>query len=288
MWERIAENNRRIAAGQAGEFGRPIVQRLLQAEVPVHYLFNFSKDRMAEAVNLGVTMARQWCNDNGVPLTNPGPPVPRPTTRTKTSLQFTEQMKGFAAAGETRPQEGHTTGKKAGTKLDVKLTIRMQDVDDFITNPLHQGSIDGTITSPLLGGTRSVERGTFNLFVHETDPRMKRMKYRLLCRDSHGALVTMSGVKIVENDGSGLDALRDTTTLFVRVFEGEVSEAGETAATIRGAGVIHIEFFDFLQQMTTFRAEGPSVAAELQALGRFGGLFFGKLWDVYGPAGSRP
>ena len=287
MWERIAENNRRIAAGQAGEFGRPIVQRLLQAEVPVHYLFNFSKDRMAEAVNLGVAMARQWCADNGVPLTNPGSPVPTPATRTKTSIQFTEQMKGFAAAGETDPQAGHTTGKKAGTKLDVKLTIRMPDADDFITNPLHQGSIDGTVTSPLVGGTRSVERGTFNLFVHETDPRKKRMKYRLLCRDSHGALVTVSGVKIVENDGAGLDALRDTTTLFVRVFEGDVSEPGEATATVRGTGVIHIEFFDFLQQMTTFRAEGPSVAAELQALGRFGGLFFGKLWDVYGPAGAR-
>ena len=99
--------------------------------------------------------------------------------------------------------------------------------------------------------------------------------------------MTISGVKIVESDGGGLDALRDTTTLFVRVFEGDVSEAGEAMATVRGTGVIHIEFFDFLQQMTTFRAEGPSAAAEVQALGRFGGLFFGKLWDVYGPAGSR-
>ena len=38
--------------------------------------------------------------------------------------------------------------------------------------------------------------------------------------------------------------------------------------------------------MTTFRAEGPNPGAELQALTRFGGLFFGKLWDVYGP--QRP
>jgi cholesterol oxidase len=97
----------------------------------------------------------------------------------------------------------------------------------------------------------------------------------------------MSGVKIVENDGGGLDALRDTTTLFVKLFEGDVAEAGESIATVRGAGIIRIEFLDFLQQMTTFRAEGPSIPAELQALGRFGGLFFGKLWEVYGP-GPRP
>jgi predicted acylesterase/phospholipase RssA len=287
MWARIAENNRRIDAGQPGEFGRRIQQRLLQAEVPVHYLFNLSKDRMAEAVNLGVNAARQWCRDNNVPLTNPGPPVPPPTVRTKTSIQFTEQMKGFAAAGETDPQKGHDKGKAANTRLDVKLTIRMDDADDFVTNPLHQASITGTITSPVIGGTRPVERGTFNLFVHDTDPRKKRMKYRLLCRDGNNAPVTMSGVKIVENDGGGLDALRDTTTLFVKLFDGDVAEAGESSATVRGAGIIRIEFLDFLQQMTTFRAEGPSIAAEVQALSRFGGLFFGKLWEVYGP-GPRP
>ncbi len=288
IWERIAENNRRIAAGQPGEFGRHITQRLLQAEVPVHYLFNFSRDRMAEAVNLGVTMARQWCTDQGIPLPNPGPPVPPPPPRIKTSISFTEQMKGFAAAGETDPKEGHRKGEAAGTRLDVKLTIHIDDADHFVTDPGHAASIAGTITSPLVGGTRPVERGTFNLFVHDTDPRKKQMRYRLLCRDAAGAHITMTGVKLVDND-TGIDVLRDTTTLFVKVFDGDVaSEQAEAGATIRGAGIIRIEFLDFLQQLTTFRAEGPSIAAELQALGRFGALFLGKLWDVYGPGASRP
>jgi len=285
IWDRIAENNRQIAAGQSGEFGRHIEQRLLQAEVPVHYLFNVSRDRMTEAVNLGVRMARQWCSDNAIALPNPGPPVSDPAPRTTTSIQFTEQMKGFAAAGESVPEEGHEKGKNTATKLDVRLTILTDDADQFITDPAHAASIQGTITSPLVGGTRPVERGTFNLFVHDADPRKKQMRYRLLCRDAGGALVTLSGVKLVESDG-GLDALRDTTTLFVRLFEGDVSEQAEAGATIRGAGIIRIEFLDFLHQMTTFRAEGPSSAAELDALGRFGGLFLGKLWDVYGPGGG--
>jgi predicted acylesterase/phospholipase RssA len=287
IWERIAENNRRIAAGRPGEFGRHIEQRLLQAEVPVHYLFNFSRDRMAEAVNLGVKMARQWCNDNDVPLPNLGPPVQSPPPRIKTSIRFTEQMKGFAAASESDAEKGHKKGKDAGTKLDVKLTILIDDVDQFVTDPAHTASIKGTITSPLIGGTQLVEQGTFNLFVHDTDPRKKQMRYRLLCREAGGAVATLAGVKFVEND-VGLDALRDTTTLFVRLFEGDVSEEAETGATILGAGIVRIEFLDFLQQMTTFRAEGPSIAAEIQALARFGALFLGKLWDVYGPGASRP
>jgi predicted acylesterase/phospholipase RssA len=284
VWDRIAENNRRIAKGQAGEFGRPIEQRLIQAEVPVHYLFNFSKDRMAEAVNLGVKVAREWCVANNIPLRTPRPPVPEPVPRRTTSIRFTEQMKGYASAGESDPEAGHKKGKRDKTRLDVKLTILIDDADRFIVDPSHYARIEGTVTSPLVGGTRPVNRGTFNLFVHDTDPRHKQMQYRLVCSDASGKTMTLSGVKEIEND-DGLDALNDTTTLFVKVFEGDVAEQDEAGAAVHGAGIIRIEFFDFLQQMTTFRAEGPTVAAETQALGRFGALFFGKLWDVYGSRG---
>jgi predicted acylesterase/phospholipase RssA len=287
-WERVAENNRRIAAGQTGEFGRRIEQRLIQAEVPVHYLFNISKDRMAESVNQGVKAAREWCAANDVALTNPGPPIPVTPPRTKTSIRFTEEMKGHVTAGATDPKAGEDQGKKAGTRLDVKFTIKMDDADDFITNPAHQAAIEGTMTGPLIGGARPVDRGTFNLFVHDADPRKKKMKYRVVCHDSANKVVTMVGEKHVESDGGGLDAIVDTTTLFVKVFEGDVAEGADASATIRGAGIIHIEFFDFLRQMTTFRAEGPNPGAELQALTRFGGLFLGKLWDVYGPHGAQP
>jgi predicted acylesterase/phospholipase RssA len=285
IWERIAENNRRLAAGQVGEFGRHVTQRLIQAEVPVHYLFNFSKDRMAEAVNLGVKAAREWCAANGIPIRNPGSPVPAPVPRRATSIRFTEQMKGYAAAGESDPDAGYAAGKTQKTRLDVKLTVVVDDADDFVTNPSHQARIEGTVASPLVGGTRPVDRGTFNLFVHADDPRRKQMLYRLVCTDASGNVVTLSGVKRVENDEGGLDAVRDTTTLFVKVFEGDVAAQDEAGGSLRGAGIIHIEFLDFLHQMTTFVADGPSVATELNALSRFGGLFLGKLWDVYGPRG---
>ena len=102
MWERINQNNQAIAAGNAGEFGRTITLKLLQAEVPLHYLFNLSRDRMAEAVNLGVDMARAWCRAQGVnlgpPLTPPAPAAPA------TTLQFSEQMKGFVAPARGFPE----------------------------------------------------------------------------------------------------------------------------------------------------------------------------------------
>ncbi len=86
------------------------------------------------------------------------------------------------------------------------------------------------------------------------------------------------------DDDSGPDVWEDTTTLYVKVFEGDVDEAGEAAATVRGAGIIRIELFDFMKQMTTFRVEGGTIASQVAALSRFGKLFLGKLWDVYGQA----
>jgi len=67
MLARIARNNEAIAHEAQGEFGRHIEVRELKAEVPLHYLFNFSKKRTAQAVNLGVEAARAWCDENKIP-----------------------------------------------------------------------------------------------------------------------------------------------------------------------------------------------------------------------------
>jgi predicted patatin/cPLA2 family phospholipase len=61
MLARIERNNDAVAGGGEGEFGRPIAVRELAAEVPLDYLFNFSRKRIAKAVELGVDAARAWC-----------------------------------------------------------------------------------------------------------------------------------------------------------------------------------------------------------------------------------
>jgi hypothetical protein len=281
IWRRLEENNRRIAAGETGEFGRPIALKLLQAEVPVHYLFNLSRDRMAEAVNLGVHTAREWCRSNGVPLPNPGRDYPAHVSAARTSLSFTEEMTGFASAGESDPRTGYDRGKQAGDSLKVKLTIAVDDVDRFVTDPRHEASVSGYVEGPVVGGRRQLERGTFNLLVHETDPAKKRMLYRLFFAGADGQPRTLSGVKEVADD-SGLDAWSDTTTLYTRLFRGAVNAADEPAAPLEAAGIIRIDEAAFLRQLTTFRTEGPTLGDRLSALNRFGALFMGKLWDVYG------
>ena len=51
-------NNSALERGEQGEFGRVITVKEIKAEVPIHYLLNFSRDRAAEAVNRGVEAGR--------------------------------------------------------------------------------------------------------------------------------------------------------------------------------------------------------------------------------------
>jgi predicted acylesterase/phospholipase RssA len=270
--QRIEANNAALQAGQAGEFGRHIELKLLQAEVPLHYLINLSEDRMQEAVNLGVQLAREWCKTQGIPLIYEGGSV----VIDPTALRFTEEMKGHIAFGETDYDLGRREGIQNGTALMVHLTIKIDGVHRFVTDPQHAATVDGYVECDALGGKLPVERGWFNLFLDEGDPTQKRMLYRLYFNDSVGHPVTLSGFKVIHNDDH-FDVWADTTTLFTRILQGYVEPGAEDKAEVVAAGIIAIHFFDFLTELTTFRVEAPTPVARAAALSEFSLFFLGKL-----------
>ena len=282
-WKRLEENNRRIAAGQPGEFGREIKLHLIEAEVPVHYLLNFSKDRMAEAVNQGVEDARKWCRDRGIPL-QPGQVYPVPPPMPATSLKFTEEMKGHVERGEvaTTHEEYQAAAKKGRDDgaLMFHLDISVENVDTFITSPSHETRADGYIESAAFGGRLPVANGVVNLFVNAADPSKKNMRYRLFFTGGDGKPYTLEGFKDIE--GPSFTSLwSETTTLYTRILDGHVAEGQQGPVVASGVLVIRPEDF-FLKQLFSFRTKGPSPAARLTAMNRFGMMFFGKVWDVYG------
>jgi cholesterol oxidase len=200
------------------------------------------------------------------------------------SVSFTEEMKGFVAFGEQDYERGFRSGRDSRTALMFHLTITADDIDRFIDDREHEAVAEGWVECDALGGRLPVERGVFNLFVdHEGDRSRKRMLYRLHFSDSAGQPLTLTGHKVVEDD-PGFDLWRDTTTLFTRVLRGHVGEVAGEEPEVVAAGIIHIHGLDFARQLTTFRCDPPS---RLDALGRFGALFAGDLWAVYGPAGKE-
>jgi hypothetical protein len=276
MVRRIEENNAAIAEGRDGEFGRRIELKILKAEVPLHYLINLSSDRLKEAVNRGVRDARRWCVEQGIPLS--GQDGPRPEDPTK--LRFTEEMKGYITLGETDYDAGFREGRESGTFLMFHLTIEVNGVEHFVSDPEREATAEGYVKCEVLGGEFPVEKGVFNLFVYAEDPSRRRMLYRLFFSDGAGRPLTLSGFKVVEDD-PGSDLWTDTTTLFTRILEGHVEPEEEEQAQIVASGIINIHLLDFFRQLTTFRTDGPTPAERASALTRFGKLFLGDLWDVY-------
>jgi predicted acylesterase/phospholipase RssA len=63
---RIERSNAAVARGEPGAYGRHVEVRMLQAEVPLHYLFNFRARRFREQVDAGVRDARAWCAERGL------------------------------------------------------------------------------------------------------------------------------------------------------------------------------------------------------------------------------
>ena len=277
---RIERNNMTISEGQTGEFGKHIDVKLLKAEVPIHYLINFSSDRLVETVNLGVQAARKWCKENAIPYTTTDSDYPIEVHNAFTRLQFTEEMKGYITFAETDYDQGFRQGRKDNRNIMFHLTIKIDGVNRFVTNPDHEAAVEGYISCSALGGKLPVLKGSFNLFVDEQDPVKKRMLYRLYFNDSKGNPLTLSGFKEIKDDPE-FDLWSDTTTLFTRILKGHVSAENESTSEIIAAGIINIHFLDFLKQLTTFRTEGPNRSDKVAALMRFGKLFLGNLWDVY-------
>lgn len=197
----------------------------------------------------------------------------------RTSLSFTEEMKGYVTYGETDPRVGELADGRL--PLSFRLTITTDDTDRFVGDPDHVARAGGWVDATGHGGRRAVDDGTFNLFVDPSNGAEDRrlMKYRLFFTDGDGNARTLSGVKTVLH-GPPTRIWPDTSTLYVRLLAGHVGADEEESAQVVAAGVLQIKLTDFARQLTTFRTSGPDGAEKLLGFGKF---FAGELWEVYGP-----
>jgi cholesterol oxidase len=106
------------------------------------------------------------------------------------------------------------------------------------------------------------------------------MLYRLWFRDGVGHPLTLTGFKLVRDD-AGFDVWKDTTTLFTHVLRGHVEVGADAEAELVASGVLRIRIRDFAKQLTTFRAGGPNLGAQLGALLKFGWIFTAQLAQAY-------
>ncbi len=188
---------------------------------------------------------------------------------------FREKMAGGFSMGETDPQAGARLGRDAGNTFTMHGTITIQDLNRFLAEPDHPGSLAGSIDFPPLGMNLPSTTGVFNLFSPTSDPTMKYMVYEMGFQ-AGGKSYYMAGRKEVK-DALITDLWKATTTLYTQLHQG----AGKDGPVV-GAGIITLGLSDLIAMIPTLHAinaKSPEEAAA--AVTRFGKFFLGELWDTY-------
>jgi len=183
-------------------------------------------------------------------------------------LTFRETMSGPVALGATDPEAG-AADPNAST-LAIHCEISIDDIDRFVADREHTGSISGSVEYEPFGGTLPVTKGIFNLF-SPGGPNERLMQYRLAF-EHDGKPYFLDGAKHVHDD-PGFDVWKDTTTLQTVLHEG-TDESGPVA----GAGILSLGVEALTRMMTTMRPTGGGI----EPLVKFGKVFLGSLWESYG------
>ena len=183
-------------------------------------------------------------------------------------LTFRETMSGPVALGATDPEAG-AADPNAST-LAIHCEISIDDIDRFVADREHTGSITGSVEYEPFGGTLPVTKGIFNLF-SPGGPNERLMQYRLAF-EHDGKPYFLDGAKHVHDD-PGFDVWKDTTTLRTVLHEG-TDENGPVA----GAGILSLGVEALTRMMTTMRPTGGGI----EPLVKFGKVFLGSLWESYG------
>ena len=183
-------------------------------------------------------------------------------------LTFHETMSGPVALGETDPETG--AASTAATELAIHCEITIDDIDRFVDDREHTGSIAGTVDYAPFGDGIPATTGIFNLF-SPGGPGEKIMEYRLGF-DHDGKSYYLVGKKHVHDD-PGFDVWKDTTTLLTVVHEGS-----DENGAIAGAGVLSLGVVALTRMMSTMRPHGGGI----EPMVKFGKVFLGSLWEAYG------
>ena len=198
------------------------------------------------------------------------------------TVTFTERMVGHVStAASGSYEEARALGERQNATFAFTATISTGDLDRFESDPNHQGTITGTAECPQLSTEPlDISNGVFHLMRPDpSQPETRRFDYRMTLTAHDGQQYLLQGFKIVRStDLITRDLWRDTTTLFVDVWKGADASGGPLHK-----GMVTIHWLDFARQLTTIRGHGGRTPQErIGAIARFGMLFAGALYAVYG------
>ncbi|MEP6999452.1 MAG: patatin-like phospholipase family protein [bacterium] len=280
---RIREVNESVAKGER-PYGRtrPVVVHVIKPKfaLPLDPDFFMGRIDARSLIDIGYSDAVRYLTHmrpEGVPLTWEATQMQDEPV----GITFREMMTGSFALGETDPRLGAARGEVDGTTLTMHATVTVHDVDKFVADADHLGSLLGEVDFTPFGSGMPSSAGVFNLFKPSDEPRLKYMVYELAFM-SDGKPYYLAGKKEVRDD-AGIDLLSDTTTLYTRLHEGS-----DASGPVVGAGVLRLGMGDFAKLLTTIHPTGSHQLTDgALAVAKFAKFFAGQLLDTYGGAVGR-
>lgn len=219
--------------------------------------------------------------DAPLPSSSPISLIPSSNEKRGAGVTFTERMHGFIAdSTDSNYEAAAKAGEVIGQHFAFTVAVLIDDVDAFIRDPEHPGTLTGTAEAPHLSPEPlDISEGQFRLMKRDPDNvETRRFEYNMLLTARDGRRFRFSGHKVVHNDRTPTDLVRDTTTLFVSLVDGDDPTRGGR----RRLGVLKIALSDFAKQVRTIQGVGGSSAERVTAVAKFGGLFAAQLYDIYG------
>lgn len=271
--------NARIARGEAVD-GRtaPVVLHVIRPALPLPLDPDYYLGRVSGAtlVEMGYADACRYLDTRSTTGT-PWQPEATQMQEPAAGLTFTETMAGDFTLGDSDPK---ALRKQPGTQqgeLAIHVTVHIDDIHRFMTDPAHPGRLTGHVSSAFFGGDVPATHGVFNLFAPTDDPTLTLMVYELGFRHQ-GRSYYLAGRKEVRDD-PGFDLWTDTTTLFTTLHEGD-----DATAPVAGAGVLRLGVGELLKLVRSMHATNAgSLADSARVIEQFGAFFLRSLWSSYGP-----
>lgn len=204
----------------------------------------------------------------------------KPGIKKDIGIQFTEAMKGFVTEtdGTLSFDEAYKNGKDKNNHFDFILTIISDNVENMLNDEQHEAKMVGSVLSKSLSSEPlTVTEGVFNLFVKdEKNKKTLKMKYRMNMTSEEGNEFYFEGFKLIHDD-PGFDMWKDTTTLFITIFEGN-----SNTGLIVAKGILKIKPSDLTKQMVSMKVtNASSLQEEIKWQAEFAKFFSGNIFDIY-------
>jgi hypothetical protein len=188
-------------------------------------------------------------------------------------INFRESMNGRLTFGVTDPKVGYDDPAAIPFRLNASIDI--PDIDRFTEDPTHTGELTGHLYAPRAGFVLPGTGGVFRLFSPSDDPHLTYMVYEIGYRRD-GKPYYFAGRKEVRT-GWPWRGWRETTTLYVRLHEGN-----DSTGPIVAAGILRLNMFDLFALLGTFHATGCEQPTQRwRAMLGFAAFFTKELWRTY-------